>query len=235
MSRCAHIIAVSEAVRQAVIGAGYPASGVSTIWNGMPDGPVDADANRAALRTELGIPPDQLAWVNTGRFNADKAQDLLAQAWLALPEPVKATMGLYLIGDADNAYGREVRAVVAGDPRARFLGYRNDVQRILPAFDAYALSSRREALGLSIIEAMAASLPVVAARVGGVPEVVADGETGCLVPANDAQALAAAMARLQDAALGRQWGLAGRERFLAHFTDRGMARAILDLYERLLP
>jgi len=234
MSRCAHIIAVSEAVRQAVIGAGYPASGVSTIWNGMPDGPVDADANRAALRTELGIPPDQLAWVNTGRFNADKAQDLLAQAWLALPEPVKATMGLYLIGDADNAYGREVRALVAGDPRVRFLGYRNDVQRILPAFDAYALSSRREALGLSIIEAMAASLPVVAARVGGVPEVVAEGETGCLVQANDAQALAAGMARLQDRELGRQWGLAGRARYLAHFTDRGMAQAILDLYTRLL-
>jgi glycosyltransferase involved in cell wall biosynthesis len=238
MTRCAHIIAVSEAVRQAVIGAGYQPDNVSTIWNGMPDGPAhadtDADTHRAALRAELGIPDGQLAWVNTGRFNADKAQDLLAQAWLALPEPIKATMGLHLIGDADNAYGREVRSLVAGDPRVRFLGYRNDVQRILPAFDAYALSSRREALGLSIIEAMAAGLPVVAARVGGVPEVVTDGETGCLVPANDAQALAKGMARLQDAALGRQWGLAGRARYLAHFTDRGMAQTILDLYARLL-
>ncbi len=233
MSRCAHIIAVSEAVRQAVIGAGYKAANVSTIWNGMPDGPAEAD--RAALRAELGIPAGQRAWVNTGRFNADKAQDLLVQAWLALPEAAKADMGLYLIGDADNAYGHEVRARVAGDPRVHFLGYRQDVQRILPAFDAYALSSRREALGLSIIEAMAASLPVVAARVGGVPEVVVDGETGCLVQANDAQALAAGMARLLDPALGRQWGLAGRKRYLAHFTDRGMAQAILDLYTHLLP
>ena len=232
MGGCAHIIAVSEAVRQAVIDAGYAPTSISTIWNGMPDGPTCPD--RQALRAELGLDAQRFTWVNTGRFNSDKAQDLLIDAWLALPESTKDHMALVLIGDASNDYGRALQARVAGDSRVRFLGYRHDVQRILPAFDAYALSSRREALGLSVIEAMAASLPVVAARVGGVPEVVTEGQTGCLVEADNAAALAAGMARLQDTALARQWGQAGRARFLAHFTDTGMVQAILDLYARLL-
>lgn len=232
MGRCRHIIAVSEAVRQGVIEAGYTADGVTTIWNGMPDGPTTSD--RAALRDELGIPPDQFAWVNTGRFNADKAQDLIVDAWLNLPEAAKANAGLYLIGDAGNAYGQQLIGRTAHDPRVRFMGYRQDVQRILPAFDAYVLSSRREALGLSVIEAMAASLPVLATRVGGVPEVVEDQVTGMLVPINDAAALASGMQTLHDAGLARQWGVAGRQRYLLHFTDQRMVGAVLDLYASLL-
>lgn len=233
MRGCAHIVAVSEAVRQAVIAAGHAAHSVSTIWNGMPDGVACGD--RAAIRAELALDTGRFVWVNTGRFNADKAQDLLIEAWLGLPESAKQDMALVLIGDADNDYGRAVQARVSADPRVRFLGYRNDVQRILPAFDGYVLSSRREALGLSIIEAMAASLPVLATQVGGVPEVVVHAHTGMLVPSDNAKALSEGMSRMGHAALAGTWGQAGRQRYLAHFTDQRMVQAILKLYAELLP
>jgi len=73
--------------------------------------------------------------------------------------------------------------------RVHTLGFRPDVQRLLPAFDAFALASRREALSIAVIEAFAARVPVVATRVGGVPEIVRHEDTGLLVPTEDADAI----------------------------------------------
>ena len=105
---------------------------------------------------------------------------------------------LWLVGDPNTDHGRQVQAMAAQHPRIHFLGYRNDVQRILPAFDGYVLSSRREAMPLSLIEAMAARLPIVTTSVGGVPEVVSDGESGLIVPSDDVGALTRATQRLLD-------------------------------------
>jgi glycosyltransferase involved in cell wall biosynthesis len=119
--------------------------------------------------------------------------------------------------------------------RVHFLGYRDDVQRLLPAFDAYALSSRREALGLSLVEAFAARLPVVATAVGGVPELVSDRLTGLLVPPDQAPALADAVALLaRDPALAGALARAGRERFERDLTVDHMVQATLSVYHRCL-
>jgi glycosyltransferase involved in cell wall biosynthesis len=230
MQRCAHIIAVSGAVKTQLLQHGYPDARVSVIWNGMPAGPVCAD--REALRAELGIAPGQHALVNAGRFIHDKGQDLLVQMMAGLPQP---HVHLYLVGDASTDYGQAIQASAKSDARIHFLGYRNDVQRILPAFDGYVLSSRREALGLSPIEAMAARLPIVATSVGGVPEVVQDGVNGLIVPPNDSAALAFGVQRLlNEPELARAMGEAGQSRYLAHFTADTMVAQTLALYQHRL-
>jgi len=226
MRRCARIIAVSAAVQAALREYGYDDSTISLIHNGIPDIPPGPD--RAELRRQLGIAPGEFALFNAGRFIRDKGQDLLVEAIRRCPEHVR----LYLAGDPNTPFGTEVVQRAGGDPRVRFLGYRADVPLLLRAFDAYIAGSRREALGLSLIEAAAAGLPIVAPAVGGIPEVVADRETGLLVAAGDPAALAAAVDALAtDPALTARLGGNARQRYLDHFTDTQMVRRTAAIYQ----
>src|SRR5438445_63662 len=108
--------------------------------------------------------------------------------------------------------------------RFRFLGYREDPIRVLVAADIFCLSSRLEGLPIALLEAMAAGLPVVATRVGGVPTVVTDGMEGRLVPAGDPSALAAAVAELLDPTLRAGAAAAAAERVRACGLDRALQR-----------
>lgn len=232
MHKCAHIIAVSGAVRDNLVRAGYEPERISVVHNGVPDGPSDGSAaERASLRAELGIPDGVTAVVNAGRFIHDKGQDLLLAALAQTPGDVH----LYLIGDPDTEYGRQVRQQAHDATRVHFMGYRKDVQRILPAFDIYALSSRREALPLSLVEAFAARLPVVATTVGGVPEIVLHERTGLQVPPDDAVALGQALARLHaDRALMQALARQGRQHFEEHLTAERMVAQTLAVCARAL-
>ena len=117
----------------------------------------------------------------------------------------------------------------------RLAGERDDVPATLASSHVFVLSSRSEALPVSILEAMAAGLPVVATRVGGVPELVRDGETGFLAPASDATALAAPIQRLVDSPeLRARLGSGGRARVEEHFGLESFLNAHLDLYRREL-
>jgi len=131
-----------------------------------------------------------------------------------------------------------VREQVAGlgvERRVRFLGIRADVADILRASDMFMLSSRWEGNPLSVMEAMAAGLPVVSTAVGGVPELVREGATGLLVPPEDAGALAQAMqALVDDPARRRVMGAAARQHALTHFDIRHTVRGYESLSECLL-
>jgi glycosyltransferase involved in cell wall biosynthesis len=119
--------------------------------------------------------------------------------------------------------------------RIHLLGERSDVPDVLASTDVFVLSSRSEGFPVSILEAMAAGLPVVATDVGGVAESVVDGETGLLVPPGDPGALAAALeCLLTDSGLRRRLGTAGRERARRHFDTAGFRRAHVELYRREL-
>jgi glycosyltransferase involved in cell wall biosynthesis len=228
MGGCRQIIAVSQSLLQSLLTCGYPENKISVICNGVPEWVV---GNRNQLRRELGIPDNVYAVVHAGRFSNVKGQDLLLRA----SEHCPPQMHFYFIGDHQTAFGQQVQAQVHDRSRIHFLGYRGDVQRLLPAFDAFAFPSRREALGLSIIEASAASLPIVATSVGGIPEVIINEKTGLLVPPEQPLALAEALVRLQtDAALSKRLGQNARERYLSHFTVDEMVQSTVDVYRRCL-
>jgi glycosyltransferase involved in cell wall biosynthesis len=114
-------------------------------------------------------------------------------------------------------------------------GERDDISELLATADIFVLSSTSEGMPISIIEAMAAGLPVVATAVGGIPELIVDGETGFLVPARDAGALADALGRLvADPALRRRQGEAARARAEKEFDLPAFRRAHVELYSSLL-
>jgi L-malate glycosyltransferase len=113
-------------------------------------------------------------------------------------------------------------------------GFRPDVLSLLKGFDFFVMPSVTEGLGTSLLDAMACAKPIVASRVGGIPEVVMDGKTGILVPPKDPDLLAEAIVRMmQDRALAASMGGAGYTRVTERFTVERMVEETLAVYERL--
>lgn len=182
----------------------------------------------AARRQETSVP----RVVSVGRFKYPKDFGTLIEAFAKLDSPFVAQ----LVGDGPDRAELEAatrRHDLSG--RVEFLGEREDVPALLAAADVFVLSSRSEGLPVSVLEAMSAQLPVVASAVGGVPELVVEGETGLLVPPGEAEALAAALSSLlADGKLRRRLGEAGRRRVEEQFDLERFRRAHLELYSREL-
>jgi glycosyltransferase involved in cell wall biosynthesis len=191
----------------------------------------DPDARRA-LRAELGIPEDAFAVGTVGRLYTEKGHAYFIRA----VEPVLGDrFHLVITGEGPERANLEKQiAALARKDCVHLTGNRRDVPRLLASLDAFALTSVSEGLPLVIPEAMAAGLPVVATAVGGVPLVVADGETGFLVPSGDEEALRARLCALdEDRELARRCGETGRERALGRYSSRRMVADYLDLYSRV--
>jgi glycosyltransferase involved in cell wall biosynthesis len=167
--------------------------------------------------------------LSVGRLRAPKDFTTLVRA-VAACEP--GSVRLQIAGDGpdrDRVAGEIARLGLGA--AVELLGARDDVQDLLAAADIFVLSSRSEGMPMTVLEAMAAGLPVVASAVGGVPEAVGDGETGTLVPPGDPDALGRALAVLvADAELRDRLGAAGRRRAEREFGLAGFRRAHLELY-----
>jgi glycosyltransferase involved in cell wall biosynthesis len=189
---------------------------------------IDA-ASFAVARPAVGEAAEVVA---VGRLRAPKDSLTLIRALALLRGSFHAT--LVGSGPDQRAVEDEVRrANLTGS--VLLAGERDDVPELLASSAIFVLSSRSEALPVSVLEAMAAGLPVVATRVGGVPELVVEGETGLLVASADPPALAAALQRLlDDPELRAQFGAAGRARVEEHFALDSFLESHLDLYRRAL-
>jgi len=191
--------------------------------------------SRAEVRAELGLAEDTVVGLNVAGFVPVKAHDVLVRAAARLRDAGgRATMLLAGDGPERAAMEKLAASLELGPEFVRFLGFRSDVTDLLGAVDFFVLASRDEGLPLSVLEAMAQKLPVIATPVGGNPELVSEGEHGLLVPVNDEGALAEAIRRLaDDAALRRRLGEAGRRRVEEEFSFEGMTQKYEDLYYRL--
>lgn len=233
------IVAVGEAVRSALIhNEGLPAHRVSVAYNGIPIDRFDrtfSTEERAEARREMGVELDNLLLIQVARLDylKDHATALRVLRRLADRAP-EARLALVGEGPEESA----IRALIVElglEGRVRALGLRKDVPRLLAAADVALLTSVSEGIPLTLIEAMAAGLPVVSTNVGGVAEVVVDRLTGLLAPSGDDDALAEAVASLaDDPEARRRMGALGRERARELFSDSRMHDEYHTHYEAMI-
>jgi glycosyltransferase involved in cell wall biosynthesis len=224
------VVAVSAAVRDFCIQhIGLPASKVVLIRNGI-ELPNELPEKQSA-RQYLGLPGDIPLLGAVGRLDPAKGYDILLQA---LPLVERAC--LVIAGEGPERTRLEALAQSLGvADRVRWLGFQAEILPVLAAFDLFVQPSRHEGLPVTVLEAMAAGLPVVATSIGGTPEAVLDGETGRLVPPEDPGALAAALnSLLGDPSRRQEMGTAGRARVGANFSLSEMVCQTEALYIALL-
>ena len=228
--RTARFIAVSRANRDkgARLGIVDPAR-TAVVPNGI-DFPPPAVA-RGAFRRELGLAGGQPLILSVGRFDVPKDQATLLRAWgrlgPAFPDAVLALVGA---GHLEPELRAVARAEGLGE-RVRFVAPRPGLASAYTDADLFVLSSLWEGLPYVLLEAMAFGLPVVATAVDGIPEAVAAGETGLLVPPADPEALAEALARLLAAPSARSaMGAAGAGRVRERFTLDAMVSGVVGVY-----
>ncbi|MEJ5384107.1 MAG: glycosyltransferase [Fimbriimonadales bacterium] len=235
--RVGHVVpvAIAEEIRASIQRVyGYPDPPL--IPNGIPTDEYAPDADRRLQwRRAHGLEPHAIVLTHVGRFAPPKNHALLIEAFARVQSP-SAPLYLLLVGGGElQEKAREQVDALGLQARVRFLGVRADVADILNASDAFVLSSRVEGNPLSVMEAMAAGLPVVSTAVGGVPELVQHGETGLLVPSEDRDALAGALQTMVDSPARRQtMGAAARQHAMEHFDIRLTVRGYEQLYTHLL-
>jgi glycosyltransferase involved in cell wall biosynthesis len=232
------IITVSAEARRSHLAAGLARpEQVVTIPNGIDAnafGSRDATAH-AHLRRELGLAPTAPIVGTVARLSEQKGHRYLLDAWPQVRAAVPDAQQL-LAGDGPLRGELEQQAAALGVAESiHFLGTRADVPALLGLITVAVLPSLFEGMPLFVLEAMAAGRPVVGTRVCGASEVIADGETGLLVPPQDPAALAAAVISLLGApAKAARMGHAGRVRLLRHYQARRMVADTCALYETLL-
>jgi len=189
---------------------------------------------REAVRAELGLRPDDVAVTCVAEFTPTKNHAQLLAAWPAVAGEAPLAQ-LLLVGDGRTRAVMEGKARRRAIPNVRFLGFRRDVPAVLAATDVFVLPSTREGLPRSVLEAMAAGLPVVATDVRGNRDLVEDGGNGLLVRVGDVQGLAEALLRLaRDPELRRRMGAAGRDKVTDYSLDRVLDE-MAAIYRRFLP
>jgi glycosyltransferase involved in cell wall biosynthesis len=232
----AAICAVSAELRGHMLAEGFNADAVEVVHNGIVPGHKPASGDRQLARDMLSLGPDQFVVGTAARLDPVKDLRTLVDAYARLRASAPGAT-LVIIGDGRERASLEQAAGRAGvADTVRFLGHRSDVRTLLPAFDLFVNCSRSEGVSLTILEAMAAGLPVVATHVGGNPELVIESCSGFLVPPGDSAALAAAIARVAaEKPLARRLGDAGRRRVEDHFSFEGMVSRYFAIYRSLSP
>ena len=228
------LIVPSESIRQKVIAEGRAGARFAIIPNGV-DLSRFATPTECTFRREFGVPHGAPLVGIVARLEAEKGHRDLLQAW---PLVLAAHPGAHLAIVGEGSLAQELRDLaarlkVAGS--VTFTGRREDVSALTADLTVSVLPSIREAQGISILEAMARRVPVVATTVGGIPEVITDGVDGLLVPPSDPPALAAAISRvLADGRLRKRIGEAGYRTVIDRYSIDAQVRRIQAVYDEEL-
>jgi len=242
------VVVNAGAIRDWLVEQGYPAHKIVVIRNGVDTSRFGARNDGARLRQELSLPPKAPLVTMLARLTPTKGIDHFLEAAAKLrglhPDAHFLVVGECFMRSAegefvvDQRYRKvlqdKVESLGLAD-RVIFTGLRKDVPDVLAASAISVLPSLSEGISNTLLESMAAGLPVVATRVGGTPEAVTDGEQGLLVPPGDSQALASAISRvLSDPLLAMRLGNNGRRRVAEEFSFEAVVRRTEALYRELL-
>ena len=232
----ANLIYVSEAIRQDQVRKGLaPFKRTMVIPPGVDLALFQPRTASVELRTRLGVLAEEPVMLCVGRLEPQKGQDILLEACAQLAK-LGLTFRLWLVGDGPMRAALQDQASGLGlSDRVAFLGFRQDVPSLLASADLFVLPSRYEAAPISILEALAAGLPVVASSTGEIPCWVTDGVEGRLVPISQPSALAAVLQDLlQEPGLRAAMSAAARARGKS-FDLKIITRLIYEQYHRQLP
>lgn len=233
-----YYVANSEQGRRSAIDViGLPEKNVRLVPNGIDIDPFSETYKeiRVSVRNEFGFSADEFVIGVLAQLRPAKRHDLLLEA---IADALNANPNLRLLivggGECEQALRGQAAALQIEDS-VIFAGYRSDARRILRGLDAFTLPSDVEGIPVSVMEAMEASLPIIATRVGGVPDLIEDGASGCLIDPGEVDALSENILRIaSDAGLRIQLGQAARERVAQEFSVQRMARRFEELYELAL-
>lgn len=230
-------VGVSDAIRQDLIRYDrLPPERVLVIRNGVDLERFEPEIRHSDFRTELGIPQETLMLVSIGRLAENKGYEYLLESISMLQPSIGRDMRLVIVGEGSHheTIARSIRKRGL-EGKVILAGQRMDMPDILAASDIFVMSSIEEGLPNAMLEAMSMARPIVATRVGGIPEVLHDPEHGRIVPPMNPKALADA---IRDVALqperARAMGRAARDYVLANLSIQATASKWESLYQTLL-
>jgi glycosyltransferase involved in cell wall biosynthesis len=232
------IIAISEGVKMVLVDGGVDPENVEVIRSGIDFSSFDEDSRalkyKDYLHREFSFEADDYLVGIVAHLADHKGHQYLIQATKILKQQSpKIKMIIVGEGPLSMELNRQAKDLDVEDI-VFFLGFRKDIPKILTSLDLFVLSSYLEGMGSSILDAMACRLPVVATKVGGIPEVVIHGETGLLVPPRNPSALARAILKLySNKTLASRLGQKGYELVHRKFSAEAMADKVVRLYERV--
>jgi len=230
-----HVITISEGIRRVLLEEGVPSAQVSCVRSAVDAAPYLAPVEREAFLHEFGLPPNAVVIGMVAQLIPRKGHRYLLEAVDALRrDHPQLQVLLFGKGPLHEELTRDIAERGLGGI-VHLAGFRKDLPQWLGGLDILAHPADMEGLGVSLLQASAAAVPIVASRAGGLPEAVEDGVSGLLVPPGDVAALANALRRLlDDAALRRRFGEAGRARVLAQFSIDAMVDGNLAVYRKVL-
>jgi glycosyltransferase involved in cell wall biosynthesis len=237
------LIAVSNAVRDFHQTQGVDAALMHVVYNGIDADQFRRDICGTHLKDELRLPPDAFLVANIGQICLRKGQDIFAKA-AALSAPRMPRAHFLLLGERysektetalyDEAISFEF-AMAGLKDRFHRLGYRSDIERLLPQIDLVVHCARQEPFGRVLLEAAAAQRPIIATTVGGTEELLVDRESAVLVPPGEPQILADAIVCLYgNPELSSCLAAAARDRVTVRFSIEGSARGLVDVWRRAM-
>ncbi|NBC47993.1 MAG: glycosyltransferase [Gammaproteobacteria bacterium] len=229
------VIAISEGIAQILRAEGLPSSKLRLVRSAVDAGRFAQPCRHAAISDRLGLPREAVLIGVVAQLIGRKGHAVLLQALPALLADQPHLQVLFFgQGPLKEPLRRQIAQTGLAD-HVRLIGFRDDLAEVFPCLRLLVHPALMEGLGVSVLQAAAAGVPVVATRVGGIPEAVEDGETGLLVPPGDADSLQRAVRLiLADERLGRQFGQAGAARVRRLFSIETMVGGNLGVYRELV-
>ncbi len=229
------VVAISAGIEQVLRAEGVSAARLSVIRDAVDTQQFTPLADKPWFKREFGIGEGDLTVGLVAQLITRKGHSQVLEVLPALCQQFpQLKVLLFGQGPLRRQLVQQVEQLkLAG--AVRFCGFRTDLQRVLPCLDVLVHPALQEGLGVALLQASACGVPVLASRAGGIPEAVADGQSGLLYNVGDGAALQVLLSRLlSDAGLRRRLGAQGRLRMEQHFSLKLMARDYFHLYRQLL-